>query len=80
MATPTWVFESGSILLYLADKFGQLTPTDPAQRADRYEAVRRDEQFSHAAVWEFQGVGQTPKRHVEPMKFENVKLATRSYK
>jgi len=33
-ATPTRVFESGAILLYLADKFGQLIPTDPAQRTE----------------------------------------------
>ena len=33
-ATPTRVFESGAILLYLADKFGQLIPTEPAQRAE----------------------------------------------
>jgi len=33
-ATPTRVFESGAILLYLADKFGQFIPTDPAQRAE----------------------------------------------
>ena len=32
--TPTRVFESGAILLYLADKFGQLIPNDPAQRAE----------------------------------------------
>lgn len=32
--TPTRVFESGSILLYLADKFGELIPTDPAKRAE----------------------------------------------
>ena len=44
------------------------------------EAVRHDDKFSHAAVWEFKGVGETPTRHVEPMKFEYVKLATRSYK
>ncbi len=31
---PTRVFESGSILLYLADKFGALVPTDPSERAE----------------------------------------------
>ena len=31
---PIRVFESGSILLYLAEKFGALVPTDPAQRAE----------------------------------------------
>ena len=32
--TPVRVFESGSILLYLADKFGAFVPTDPAKRAE----------------------------------------------
>ena len=32
--TPVRVFESGSILLYLADKFGAFVPTDPAARAE----------------------------------------------
>jgi len=31
--TPLRVFESGSIMLHLADKFGAFMPTDPAQRA-----------------------------------------------
>ena len=31
---PTRVFESGSILLYLAEKFGEFLPTDPAQRTE----------------------------------------------
>jgi succinate dehydrogenase flavoprotein subunit len=44
------------------------------------EAVRDDERFCHAAVWEYQGDGNEPIRNVEPMTFENVKLATRSYK
>jgi succinate dehydrogenase / fumarate reductase flavoprotein subunit len=43
------------------------------------EAKRDDEQFCHAAVWEY-AEGRPPIRHVEPLVFENVKLATRSYK
>ncbi|MFC4158961.1 glutathione-dependent disulfide-bond oxidoreductase [Chitinimonas lacunae] len=32
--TPVRVFESGAILLHLADKFGALIPADPAKRAE----------------------------------------------
>jgi succinate dehydrogenase / fumarate reductase flavoprotein subunit len=44
------------------------------------EAKRDDENFAHVAVWEYKGEGQKPVRHTEPLVFENVKLATRSYK
>ena len=44
------------------------------------EAKRDDEKFAHVAVWEFTGVGTEPKRHKEELVFENVHLATRSYK
>jgi GSH-dependent disulfide-bond oxidoreductase len=33
-ATPTRVFESGAILLYLAEKFGAFLPTNPAKRTE----------------------------------------------
>ncbi|SAL01837.1 glutathione S-transferase domain-containing protein [Caballeronia pedi] len=33
-ATPVRVFESGAILLYLAEKFGAFVPADPAKRAE----------------------------------------------
>jgi succinate dehydrogenase / fumarate reductase, flavoprotein subunit len=44
------------------------------------EARRDDENFAHAAVWEFRGVGETPVRHEEPLTFEHVPLSQRSYK
>ncbi|MBL4635663.1 MAG: fumarate reductase/succinate dehydrogenase flavoprotein subunit [Kofleriaceae bacterium] len=44
------------------------------------EAMRNDEDFAHAAVWEYKGPGEEPELHKEPMSFEHVKLATRSYK
>ena len=44
------------------------------------EALRNDDEFSYAAAWEFQGVGEAPTLHKEDLTFEYVKLATRSYK
>ena len=44
------------------------------------EAKRDDEHYTHVAAWEYQGVGNKPVRHVEPLEFENVQLAVRSYK
>jgi succinate dehydrogenase / fumarate reductase flavoprotein subunit len=50
------------------------------EHQDAGEAKRDDANFCHAAVWESTGDVSAPKRHVEPLVFENVKLATRSYK
>ncbi|MHC4548015.1 MAG: fumarate reductase/succinate dehydrogenase flavoprotein subunit [Planctomycetota bacterium] len=44
------------------------------------EALRNDEEYCHVSAWEFQGEGGTPKMHREPLEFESVELATRSYK
>jgi succinate dehydrogenase / fumarate reductase flavoprotein subunit len=44
------------------------------------EAQRDDENFAHVAAWEYTGEGKAPIRHVEALAFENVHLATRSYK
>ncbi|MEY2598239.1 MAG: hypothetical protein RLZZ142_498 [Verrucomicrobiota bacterium] len=44
------------------------------------EALRNDESFAHVAAWEYQGEGKAPVRHIEPLVYENIKLATRSYK
>jgi succinate dehydrogenase flavoprotein subunit len=44
------------------------------------EAKRDDGRFSYVAAWEFAGVGNAPKLHKEPLTFEHVHLAQRSYK
>ncbi|OIO03847.1 MAG: succinate dehydrogenase flavoprotein subunit [Elusimicrobia bacterium CG_4_10_14_0_2_um_filter_56_8] len=44
------------------------------------EARRDDANFSHAAVWEYQGEGKAAVLHKEPLTFENIKIAERSYK
>lgn len=43
------------------------------------EAKRIDEEYSYVSVWECQAEGE-PVLHKEPLKFEFVKLAERSYK
>ena len=49
-------------------------------QTDDGEALRDDENFAHAAVWEYKGDEKLPARHCEDLKYENVKLAVRSYK
>jgi succinate dehydrogenase / fumarate reductase, flavoprotein subunit len=45
------------------------------------EAKRDDEKFCHVAAWQWNGSADKEQtRHTEELKFENVKLATRSYK
>ncbi len=44
------------------------------------EAARDDEHYSYAAAWEFRGVGSPPVLHKEPLTFEYVHPAQRSYK
>ncbi len=43
------------------------------------EAKRDDDNFCHVAAWEYQG-DDVPIRNIEELKFENIKLVTRSYK
>ena len=79
----------------LADflEFGEMMATDALHReescgghfrtehqTDDGEAMRDDENFCHVAAWEFKGVGKAPELHKEPLKFDNCKLAVRSYK
>jgi succinate dehydrogenase / fumarate reductase flavoprotein subunit len=44
------------------------------------EALRDDKHFSYVSAWEYKGADREPELHKEPLTFENVKLATRSYK
>lgn len=44
------------------------------------EATRDDENYSFVSVWEYKGEDKKPDLHKEPLVYEEVKLATRSYK
>jgi succinate dehydrogenase / fumarate reductase flavoprotein subunit len=44
------------------------------------EAQRDDERFCNVSVWEHAGAGNPPRLNVEPLTFEYVKPAQRSYK
>ena len=48
------------------------------------ECVRDDEKFAHVAAWEWKSGIESRDgnhvRHVEPLEFHDVHLATRSYK
>jgi len=73
-------------------EFGELMCRDALERRescgghfreewqDGGEARRDDENFCHAAVWEYTGPDQKPVRHEEQLQFDDVHLAVRSYK
>lgn len=44
------------------------------------EAKRDDENFCYVGAWEYKGDKAEPELHKEPLKFDNVHLAVRSYK
>jgi succinate dehydrogenase / fumarate reductase flavoprotein subunit len=50
------------------------------EHQDNGEAKRDDTNFCHVAAWEYTGEIKTSVRHKEELTFENVHLATRSYK
>lgn len=83
--------EAGRVADFL--EFGELITLDALERREscgghfreesqtaENEALRDDANFCHVAAWEFQGVGEKPALHKEPLTFENVHLTQRSYK
>jgi succinate dehydrogenase / fumarate reductase flavoprotein subunit len=44
------------------------------------EARRNDAEYAYVAAWEWKGEGQRQELHREPLAFEAIQLATRSYK
>jgi len=74
-------------------ELGELMCVDALQRAESCgghfrvesqtpdgEALRDDERFSYASAWEWKGDGGQWELHKEPLAFEYVHLAQRSYK
>jgi len=44
------------------------------------EALRNDADFAHVTTWQWTGDSANPAEHREPLVYDNVELATRSYK
>lgn len=74
-------------------EFGELMVHDAADRnescgghfreehqTEEGEALRRDDEYSYSAAWEFTEVGAEPNLHKEELTFEYVKPTQRSYK
>lgn len=49
-------------------------------KTEEGEAMRRDEDFAFASVWEYTGVPAEANLHKEELTFENIELKQRSYK
>lgn len=49
-------------------------------QTEENEAKRDDDNFSHVAMWEYNGPDKQETLHKEQLVFENVKLTQRSYK
>jgi succinate dehydrogenase / fumarate reductase flavoprotein subunit len=74
-------------------EFGELMARDALERREScgvhfrteyqtpdHEAKRDDEHFAYVAAWEYAGEGKEAVLHKEPLAFEAVHLAVRSYK
>jgi succinate dehydrogenase / fumarate reductase flavoprotein subunit len=74
-------------------EFGELMARDAMERKEScgvhfrteyqtldHEAKRDDEHFAYVAAWEYAGEGKEAVLHKEPLSFEAVHLAVRSYK
>ncbi|MBI5070434.1 MAG: fumarate reductase/succinate dehydrogenase flavoprotein subunit [Deltaproteobacteria bacterium] len=74
-------------------EFGELLAWDALQRNESCgghfrveyatpdgEAQRNDADYAYVAAWEWKGEGQRQVLNKEPLVYENIKLATRSYK
>src|SRR5574341_441913 len=74
-------------------EFGELMCHDALQREESCgghfreeyqtadgEAKRDDDRFTYVAAWEYTGPGNSPRLNREPLAFESVHLAQRSYK
>jgi succinate dehydrogenase / fumarate reductase, flavoprotein subunit len=74
-------------------EFGELMCRDALNRAESCgghfrtefqteegEALRNDDKYCYVSAWEYKGDNEKPVEHKEELKFENVKLAQRSYK
>ena len=74
-------------------EFGELLCYDALHRAESCgghfreeyqtedgEALRQDDTFSYVAAWEYKGVDNYPELNKEPLVYEEIRMATRSYK